>query len=498
MKIRKTKLKAVIPILLILIIAAYFRLYYMDLIEFKTDEARDAIVIKNLVEGKEFPLLGAPFSGGGRSGPVYYYLLAIPYFFVRDPVASSFFVGLLNVFAVFVVYRIGKGFFNKNVGLIASAFLAVSPYAVIYSRKIWNSDVLVPFAVLFIYFFLKFINKKNSRYFIFSIIPLAFTLQIHPTAIALPILLVLCLLFFKMKVKLKSFLISAAIFVLLFTPFIYYEVNHNFEYTKAFINYKSKVVNKGLNDLTWTHLINSSTGLNFGFFIGSSSQEFYSQLNGINNVLILVFILLLVSLVYIIKRIANRDKLTKNYIVLVLWFIIPLIILAFYSGGLYPHYHNIIIPAYFLAIVILAEKLIFHKNKFVKYASTALIILLIATDIVFLQTFFNLINKNGGAAGDYDVGYKYKFEVVNFIVKDSGSNSFKATNYLDRNELNLEYTYIFSELGKSPSSNANQEYLILNTFTTHLNSTENNFVSSYPHFKFGPMEVYKLPSNNIS
>jgi 4-amino-4-deoxy-L-arabinose transferase-like glycosyltransferase len=464
----------------------------MNLIEFKSEEARDTIVIRNLVEGKEYPLLGAPFSAGGRSGPAFYYLLSIPYFFVQDPRAISFFVGLLNVCGVFLLYEIGKNFFSKNVGLISSALLAVSPFAVIYSRKIWNIDALLPFALLFFFLLLSYLEKKKTRYLLLAAIPLAIAMQIHVTSIVLIFIMIFSFFVYKQKIRIKEILLFLIIFLALFSPFFYYEANHDYENIRTFINYKSKIENEQLNSIVWHHFMGTTTGIYFDFFLGSSAQSFYSQLPEFTNKAFAVeFVLILVGLIYISKKIMQKSEMKREYSIILFWMAITLLLLAFYSGGVYPHHVVIILPAVYLTAAVLLDSIISVKEKIAKIFALAILFSIIVMQIFFLQTFFSFINANGGASGDYDVSYNYKFQAVDFVVKDSNNNNFVATNYPSRNELNLEYTYLLSQSGKTPVQGKFTRYIILNTFTTKLSGEENNYLSQFPMFQFGPVTVYK-------
>jgi 4-amino-4-deoxy-L-arabinose transferase-like glycosyltransferase len=497
-KIARKEWKSIVAILIVLIVASYFRLSYMDLIEFKSEEARDTVVIQNIVEGKGYPLLGAPFSAGGRSGPVFYYLLSIPYFIVRDPRAVSFFVGILNVFGVFLMYKIGNDFFSRTTGIISAAFLAVAPYAVMYSRKIWNIDVLLPFVLLFFYLLLSYFKKKESKYLILAAIPLAFCLQIHITSVILVFILIFSLIIHKQKIRPRELLAFMVIFLVIFSPFFYYEVNHNYENIRTFFNYKSKIASKQLNSIVWHHFTGTTTGLYFDFILGSSSQRFYAMLPSFTNqIFALQFLLILLSLVYISKKIIQKSKKRKEYLVLIFWIVITLVLLSFFSGGLYPHHLTIILPAVYLSTAILLSSLISCPRKIVKAFALLVLFLIIAMQVVFLQMLFNFLNINCGAAPDYDIAYKCKLEAVNFVIQDSGANSFEASNYLTRHFLNQEYTYLFSQSGKLPSSQSQTEYIIQNTFTTQFNSAEKDYLSNSKSFEFGPIKVYKIALQNV-
>ena len=111
--------------LLILLIAAYFRFASLNLAEFKSDEAGTAIILKALVQQGQIPLVGPPLSTGGFSGPIYYYILAIPFLISTNPIVASTFIAGLNVVGIAVTFVFAREFFNERIALITTALTAV-------------------------------------------------------------------------------------------------------------------------------------------------------------------------------------------------------------------------------------------------------------------------------------------------------------------------------------------------------------------------------------
>lgn len=138
--------KKIIFILLIIILlfAAFLRLYRIaDYMTFLGDEGRDVIIARDILLG-HFTLLGPRSSAGNFFyGPIYYYMIA-PFLwaFRYDPVGPAVMVGLFSIATDYVIYFVGKKFFNETAGLVASALYAVSPLVIIYSHSSWNPDVL--------------------------------------------------------------------------------------------------------------------------------------------------------------------------------------------------------------------------------------------------------------------------------------------------------------------------------------------------------------------
>src|SRR3990167_5271282 len=106
-----------LPLILILIIAAFMRLYKIaDYMTFLGDEGRDVLVVYNILHGK-LTLLGPTSSVGGFFlGPIYYYFMA-PFLllFNYNPVGPAVMVALFGVATVGLIYFVALRFFNKRV-----------------------------------------------------------------------------------------------------------------------------------------------------------------------------------------------------------------------------------------------------------------------------------------------------------------------------------------------------------------------------------------------
>jgi len=77
---------------------------------------------------------------------------------------------LLGVATVFVTFLVGRLLFNRWVGLIAAAFLAVLPFHVIRSTWVATDSPVALFVLLVVLFSLLFIKSQKLSYFILSLV----------------------------------------------------------------------------------------------------------------------------------------------------------------------------------------------------------------------------------------------------------------------------------------------------------------------------------------
>src|SRR5690606_37232666 len=131
----------------ILLLAGALRMGAPGITEFKRDEANLSRLALDLAQGSDFPLLGISSSVGIPNPPISAYLFALPYALDSTPLLATVFVGALNVLAVALTWLLMRRAFDARPALIAALLYAASPWAVLFSRKIWAQDLLPPFVV---------------------------------------------------------------------------------------------------------------------------------------------------------------------------------------------------------------------------------------------------------------------------------------------------------------------------------------------------------------
>ncbi len=171
----------------ILLLAAVLRLDAPGISEFKLDEAHLSKLALDMARGRDFPLLGIGSSVGIPNLPVSVWLFALPYWFSSDPTIATVYVGLLNVAAVGLTWWLARRYFGPGAGLVAALMLAVSPWGVIYSRKIWAQNLLPPFVILTVGTGMMGVleNERGGRWLVAHFFLLAVTVQIHYAALVL-------------------------------------------------------------------------------------------------------------------------------------------------------------------------------------------------------------------------------------------------------------------------------------------------------------------------
>lgn len=218
-----------IALTVITVLAAFLRFYKLDQVppSLNWDEIAagyNAYTIANWGAdeyGNKFPIVFKNF--GDDKHPVHIYLtaLVVKVFGLSDfsTRSSSAAVGVLSVFAI---YFLGKLLFkSEEAGLFSALFLAVSPYAIHYSRGLWEANFALFFFIAGLAAFYIGLEKKNW------LVPLSFgffglsIFSYHSAEVVIPsVVLILCLIHFKNLTANKKIFVYSIFIILIFAGLI--------------------------------------------------------------------------------------------------------------------------------------------------------------------------------------------------------------------------------------------------------------------------------------
>lgn len=136
-------------------------------IHFELDQARDAVLIDESLEGGilNLPLLG-PRAGGSylRLGPIFYYIEYGFSLLVNNSVFGSALASLFfSVLAMIVMYFFLRRFFTKTISVATGAVFSVSLFMITYARFAWNPNLLPFFVIAFLWALLRAVDIENEK-----------------------------------------------------------------------------------------------------------------------------------------------------------------------------------------------------------------------------------------------------------------------------------------------------------------------------------------------
>lgn len=370
-----------IALCFLLLLGAYLRLYNISgYMTFLGDEGRDMLVVKRMIVDHKFTLLGPTASVGGFFlGPIYYYFM-VPFVWAwgLDPTGAAVMVALAGIATIYLVYRVGRDFFDQSVGLIAAALYTVSPVVIAYSRSSWNPNLVPLFSTLAMYLCWQIVVQKRYNLLFWLGVSMGVGLQLHYLFLFLfPVVGVWFLLFGREKKMLRYYGAGLIGFVMGYGPFLAFELRHGFPNTLSIIRFLAQGEGTGLVLTTFFHTIYDVAYRLFGrllyrlpqpeVWVNASQLAQQAWTIGIKFSLLSSLALLGG---YIARRILYPFGIpTKNKtisphfysaVVLFLWVLIPLILFGFYQKGIYDYYFGIFFAVPFLMIGLLFRILFTH------------------------------------------------------------------------------------------------------------------------------------------
>ncbi|QQG42188.1 MAG: glycosyltransferase family 39 protein [Candidatus Woesebacteria bacterium] len=364
----------VLLLILILSVAAFFRLYRIsDYMTFLSDEGRDVIIVRRFITELHPPLIGPGTSVGNMYlGPLYYYMMAPALLLANfSPVGPAIQIALLGVVTVFFVWFVGRKWFPSGEkvawgALIVAGLYAISPTVIDFSRSSWNPNIMPFFSLLSIYSIWKVYESRGALrgvgcWLITLGISYAFVLQSHYLGLLLaPTLFVFWLLtLFKIKndklvkaIFVRSSLLAFLLFALLMSPLLIFDIRHNWQNYNAIKIFFTSSRDVGLPLLAYLSKI------------WTTSLMLFTNLLMAKN-MYLGTLAVLVSIIFL-GWIYKKHFLRGAYLLLFLWIAVGLIGIAAYRGQIYDHYLGFLFPAPFLLLGAFAQKVLDSKNLLAK------------------------------------------------------------------------------------------------------------------------------------
>jgi hypothetical protein len=196
----KNRRLEVILLVLIMLLAAMLRMGWPGLTEFKLDEARVYSLALELTEFRGLPLAATDMSVGLPNSPLTIYIYALPMFLWKSPLAPMLFGALLNTAAVGLLYALVRRYWGSRAALVSALLYAAAPWAVLYSRKIWASNLLPLFIVGYVFSGLLAFVEGRRRWVVAHLVLLSVIVQIHISSAALGLVTVGLLWVYRRRV----------------------------------------------------------------------------------------------------------------------------------------------------------------------------------------------------------------------------------------------------------------------------------------------------------
>ncbi len=351
----------IVAVSLVLLLAAYLRLNHLDWTEFKQDEANLSQIAYTMARTGEIPLRSIGASTGVVNLPLAAWLLAIPYAASGSPIVATAFLAGLNVLAVACCYAMARSWFKSwsdhyVPGALAAALLfAVAPWAIVYARKLWANDFLPLFVVGWAWTGWLALVRRRPWWLIAHAALLGACIQLHYSALMLAPVSAVWLIAFVRRVSWRAALVAAAVFVLLFAPFLLADAERGSPNVTRFVALFQQPATADTSAVNNAWLL--STGLEVHSLAGSQEFENFRALVPWSDAVswlvgLLAIAGLIVAAIDVLRAVPQRrwDDRSAVALLLTTWLLIPVAGQLSHRTPLYVHYFLPLLPAPFVVI----------------------------------------------------------------------------------------------------------------------------------------------------
>ena len=440
----------------ILGVGGWLRFSHLGLLEFQSDEAYAASLALEFVKHGRFPSAGLMSSVGVTNPPLFIYLL-IPLFAISaNPVFVSCGIATLGVSAVACGWWIGRKYYGTTAGLVTGTLFAVSPWAVIYSRKIWAQDFVPVLATATMWaVHAVCIGRKPKAIFWCVLLPLC-VVQIHFSGLALTATVLAILVWLRPRVDWRFAAAGIGVALVVMVPYL------QLQNRSGWLDFKQAMNTVG-GGQQWEQLQGMTTHPVTGYRLPSrqylsyalaimnggriedvlgiaagpefdraqvwqnkekSEPPYFTDSPPVDSLLLLERLAFVAALLWLaveavrrVRRWKPTDDAGRAAWIVVLWFVVPLGVFAGTRLWTYLTYFVILYPVHFLACGWGAEQLI-HRLKPV--VVSIVVVVLASANLLFLVDYYAFVGKNGGAQGTFGTALGIKQQAARFLAERGG------------------------------------------------------------------------------
>lgn len=399
-------------LILVLFLSLLFRVTNLDLIEFKADEGINLFLASRPIFGHPFVPGGTVSSLGITNFPLINYLL-LPFAIISlNPVIISFFIALINSIAIVAFFIIIKRYYNQTIAFFSASLIATAPWAILFSRKIWAQDFLLP---LFIPFFLsihKIIIDKNEKYWFLYSFSSLLLIQIHQSVLFFIFPLTLVIMIKKVKINYKFLLLGAFLGLIPTLHYILFQATTGCFDCKMLLTSGQRVS----ADRSPLLFLRPFQLINQGDFFPILREDiiYFAQ-----NFKLAYFLKQIYYIEYLMIPIGGIIfyKFFKKMSLIIFPVILLPFIYSFFKLEPQIHYFIIISPFLYLFLGSSFYFFISQKNKLIRYSSFGVFAVLIFVSLYYNFALYQTIRHQQNIKGDYGLIFSVKQKETEMIYK---------------------------------------------------------------------------------
>lgn len=341
--------KDILALAPIIVVSVILRFWDLGSVGFNSDEAVYSGQAATLAGHVEY----ARFFSIYRAHPLLFqFIVSLIYKLGASYESSRMVSATLGVMTVIVVFYLGKVLSNRNVGIFASILLGAMPYHVIITRQALVDVPMSFFFALTMLFLIQY-QRNDRRIWLFATGASAGLTFLSKEVGILSLIVILCLLLFSRKLDVKNILIVSSAFLLAISPYLILLALRK-EASQLASLYVQWQMSRPPNHTASFYLDILPGSMGYGIFAFS-----------------------LLGILYTLKRIKLQ------YIVLLLWFLIPYIFFQFWPVKGFQYLISLV-PALCLLVAMMLDSTWLKKTKYSKILTLGLMsFLLLSNNVIF-------------------------------------------------------------------------------------------------------------------
>ena len=463
----------------ILLIASLLRFYQINTTEFDGDQAVLFRMAHDAVVHGLFPVTSNIASINSTHLPLAIYLYMLPAALSENPLGGVILVAFLNVVAVLLTYIFVRRYFGRSAAIVAALFYATASKPIVFSRFIWQPNMVAPFIVLFFFPLFWGAVERRKGWLFPALLLLGVMVQLHETTILLAVPLLLAIVLAPETLRWRDLALGLLALLVLYFPSLLWEVSTKFADVNVLLNLSK------LPSHIDTVVITNYRDFFTPYDTQARPNDPHTLLYPLAPLLLWLrrfmlimviggFVAVLVSIVFsfVSSRTerqvvgtgepvndARKGKSTLwthlwqwwnafraspdrcGLLLLLVWQVVPLIILLRHSETIYPHYLLLLLPGPFILIGLCIARLADAMNgiptgrwwwKASRYALYAFVGLLLLVQL--LGTGARIIDMTGGNSR-----HSYAFTTLNSL-----QDAVNGADQLARQH-HLNHVYIASD-----------------------------------------------------
>jgi len=183
-----------------------------------------------------FPVKGILSSIAAYNMPGLIWLLLPASLIFSDPRWISMATAIpLNLLAAFILYKLSSRLMHSNLALVCVITYCLSPLTFGWSRSLWAQHYLEAFYIIIVYFLVGWAIDRKVCYGATAIVFIVYATMIHFSALVLLGAWVVVWLLWRPPIRLSRMLLALLVCAILLTPYLYFQIERDFQDLKAFV-----------------------------------------------------------------------------------------------------------------------------------------------------------------------------------------------------------------------------------------------------------------------